>query len=84
MTNQSMIFRTKPEAHSRLVACYMLFYSVGSACGAIASTTVYAVASWKGVCLLGAGMSLAAFLFWAATLRYMPTDEHEILVATEA
>lgn len=69
VTNQSMIFSTQPEAHSRLVGCYMLFYSVGSGLGAIASTAVFAAAGWSGVCLLGAGVSLAALLFWAITLR---------------
>jgi hypothetical protein len=41
VTNQSMIFAIRPEAHSRLVAGYMLFYSIGSAIGAIASTAMY-------------------------------------------
>lgn len=78
VTNQSMIFSTQPEAHSRLVACYMLFYSVGSGLGAIASTTAYAAAGWQGVCLLGAGMSLLALAFWGATLRHMPTVSRAI------
>ena len=29
VTNQSMIFKTRPEMHSRLVGCYMLFYAAG-------------------------------------------------------
>ncbi|WP_202901349.1 MFS transporter [Chania multitudinisentens] len=69
VTNQSMIFSTQTEAHSRLAGCYMLFYAVGSALGAIASTTVFAAAGWFGVCLLGAGVSLAALIFWASTLN---------------
>ena len=71
VTNQSMIFSTQPEAHSRLVACYMLFYALGSGLGAIATTNVYAAAGWSGVCMLGAGISLVALAFWALTLRYM-------------
>jgi predicted MFS family arabinose efflux permease len=70
--NQSMIFKTRPEAHSRLVACYMLFYSVGSASGAIAATTVYAAGGWKAVCVAGMGVSLSALCVWAFTLRLMP------------
>ncbi|EMI6370864.1 MFS transporter, partial [Acinetobacter baumannii] len=42
VTNQSMIFRTRPEAHSRLVGLYMLFYAVGSGVGAISTTATYA------------------------------------------
>ncbi|MNV66731.1 hypothetical protein D3C71_1595020 [compost metagenome] len=63
-----MIFSISAEAHSRLVGAYMMFYAVGSGLGAIASTAVYARAGWIGVCVLGAGISAAALLFWAATL----------------
>jgi predicted MFS family arabinose efflux permease len=74
VTNQSMIFRAQTDAPSRLVACYMMFYSVGSGAGAIASTRVYAAAEWTGVCVLGAAVSLLAGIVWMASLRYMPTD----------
>ncbi len=77
VTNQSMIFSTQPQAHSRLVGCYMLFYSVGSGLGAIASTAAYAAFGWSGVCLLGACVSGLALAFWAATLRHMAqSDAH--------
>lgn len=69
VTNQSMIFRTRPEAHSRLVGLYMLFYAIGSGLGAISTTVTYAYAGWFGVCALGAGVSLLALLFWWATRR---------------
>jgi predicted MFS family arabinose efflux permease len=69
VTNQSLIFALRPEARSRLVAAYMVFYSIGSASGAIASTSVYAAAGWAGVCGLGAAIALLALLFWAATSR---------------
>ncbi|WP_226816380.1 MFS transporter [Advenella sp. FME57] len=72
VTNQSMLFNTQVQAHSRLVGCYMLFYSVGSGLGAIASTAAYAAFGWQGVCLLGAGMSGVALAFWAWTVRLMP------------
>ena len=70
--NQSMIFSAHPQLHSRLVACYMLFYAVGSGLGAFVGTHVYAWAGWSGVCWLGAGVSLSALLFWRLTLRGMP------------
>ncbi|QTP61341.1 MFS transporter [Billgrantia antri] len=72
VTNQSMILRTRPEAHSRLIGLYMLFYAVGSGAGAISTTATYAHAGWQGVCVLGASVSLVALTFWAATRRYMP------------
>ena len=70
--NQSMIFRANSEAHSRLVGCYMMFYAVGSGTGAIAATSIYAIAGCTGVCLLGGAVSLAALLFWAATMEKRP------------
>lgn len=70
VTNQSMILNLHPEARSRITAGYMVFYSIGSATGSIASTSIYAVAGWTGVCLLGAAVSALALIFWALT-RHM-------------
>ena len=72
----SIVYRVRPEAQSRLTAGYMVFYSVGSAVGAITSTLVYARAGWTGVCLLGAAISLAALLFWAVTDHREPEVVH--------
>lgn len=72
VTNQSLIFRARPEAHSRLVGLYMLFYAAGSGLGAIGTTITYAHAGWQGVCLLGAGVSLLALLFWWSTRSACP------------
>ena len=72
VTNQSMIFRTRPEAHSRLVGLYMLFYAIGSGLGAISTTATYAYAGWLGVCALGAGVGLLALLFWWRTRHILP------------
>lgn len=68
VTNQSMIFPLRPGSQSRIVACYMIFYSIGSGLGAIGATAMYAWKGWNGVCLLGASISLLALIFWAATL----------------
>jgi predicted MFS family arabinose efflux permease len=70
VTNQSMILHARPDAQSRVIGGYMLFYAAGSGLGAVASTATYAAFGWSGVCLLGMGVSLIALLFWAATLRY--------------
>lgn len=72
VTNQSMIFRSHPEAHSRVVGAYMLFYTVGSGSGALATTAAYAFGGWRDVCILGAAVSVLALGFWALTLRYFP------------
>ena len=70
VTNQSMIYTLQPEARSRIVAGYMIFYSIGSGLGSIMATKVFAAAGWTGVCLLGAGFSLLALLFWVLTRKY--------------
>ena len=66
VTNQSLIFAIRPEARSRLVGAYMVFYSAGSALGALSSTAVYAWFGWPGVSCLGFAYSLAAMIYWAA------------------
>ncbi|WP_221469373.1 MFS transporter [Cohnella nanjingensis] len=69
VTNQSLILSVRPESRSRLTAVYMVFYSIGSAAGSIASTAIYAYEGWTGVCLFGAAVSACALLFWAWTRR---------------
>lgn len=69
VTNQSLLYAVAPHARSRLTAGYMVFYSIGSAIGSIASTAVYAWAGWTAVCLLGAAFSAAGLVFWRATIR---------------
>lgn len=69
VTNQTMILPLRTEARSRLTAGYMVFYSIGSAGGSIASTQIYAHFGWGGVSLLGASVSAFALLFWAMTSR---------------
>jgi predicted MFS family arabinose efflux permease len=65
VTSQTLIYPLRPDAGSRLIGGYMIFYSVGSGLGAIGSTTVYAFAGWTGVCLLGAGFSAVALGVWS-------------------
>ena len=67
VTNQSLIYRARPEAQTRLAAGYMIFYSIGCAVGSMLATITYAHFGWSGVCLLGASGSAASLLFWAAT-----------------
>ncbi|OBR63785.1 transporter [Paenibacillus oryzae] len=64
VTNQSLIYKARPEAQSRLTAAYMIFYSIGSAAGSIFSTQMYAWFGWEGVCWLGGAVSGLALLTW--------------------
>ncbi|MBA8901357.1 MFS transporter [Phyllobacterium sp. P30BS-XVII] len=74
VSNQSLIYRVRPEAQSRLTAGYMIFYSIGSAAGSLGSTLIYAYAGWAGVSLAGAGISLLALIFWVMTRHLTPSD----------
>jgi predicted MFS family arabinose efflux permease len=72
VSNQSLIYRVRPEAQSRLTAGYMVCYSIGCGLGSILSTLAYARAGWNGVCALGAVLSASALLFWALTRHLTP------------
>ncbi len=72
VTNQSLIYAVHPDAGSRIIGGYMVFYSAGSALGALGSSTAYAAAGWTGVSALGAAFSCAALLLWATTRRLGP------------
>ena len=82
VTNQSIIFDRNPEMRSRLVGGYMVFYSIGSAIGAIASTAAYAHAGWSGVSVLGAAFSATALLTWAGSRHVLRSEE--AMTCTEA
>jgi len=69
VASQSLIYRLPAETHSRLTAAYMLFYSIGSALGSLASTLVYAWGGWLLVCALGAALNVLALAYWWHTLR---------------
>ncbi|MCK7622338.1 MFS transporter [Streptomyces sp. RS10V-4] len=69
VTNQTLIHAVRPDAGSRIIGGYMVFYSAGSSLGAFGSSLAYAAAGWPAVTALGAAFSLAALLLWAATRR---------------
>ncbi|MEU2364188.1 MFS transporter [Streptomyces noursei] len=67
VTNQTLIYALHPDAGSRLIGGYMVFYSIGSATGALAATALYTAAGWGAVCALGAAFSGAGLALWALT-----------------
>ncbi|AJZ86763.2 MULTISPECIES: MFS transporter [Streptomyces] len=69
VTNQSLIYAVHPDAGSRIIGGYMVFYSADSALGAMGSSAAYAAAGWTAVSALGAAFSGAALLLWATTRR---------------
>lgn len=64
VTSQNQIVATRPEAGSRLIGSYMVFYSLGSALGAVTTTTLYDRSGWGVVSLAGAGYAAAALAVW--------------------
>jgi predicted MFS family arabinose efflux permease len=68
ITNQSEIYRLKPEDRSRLTSAYMTLYFVGGALGSALSTMAYAAYGWVGACVLGAIIGAAAAVVWLFTL----------------
>ncbi len=64
ITNQSEIYRLRPEARSRLTTAYMTSYFTGGAIGSATSAAIYASHGWLGVCILGAAYAIAAVIFW--------------------
>ncbi|MYV94952.1 MFS transporter [Streptomyces sp. SID1034] len=72
VTNQTLIHALHPDAGSRLIGGYMIFYSIGSATGAIAATSLYTAAGWGAVCALGAAISCLALALWTLTRHSTP------------
>ncbi|MBP5941816.1 MFS transporter [Streptomyces sp. LBUM 1476] len=71
VTNQTLIYASHPDAGSRVIGGYMIFYSIGSGAGALAATSLYAVGGWGAVCVLGAVFSGLGLVVWVfeRTLR---------------
>jgi len=65
ITNQSEIYRLRPDARSRLTTAYMTSYFLGGALGSATSALMFERAGWIGVSALGAayaGIAAAAWL----------------------
>lgn len=66
VSNQHLLTMTYPDRTSSVIGGYMTFYSLGSALGAAATTTVFASAGWTESSILGAGFAACALAVWAA------------------
>ncbi|MCR3722457.1 MULTISPECIES: MFS transporter [Prauserella salsuginis group] len=69
VSNQHVLTDAYAHRTSSAIGGYMLFYSLGSALGATATTTLYAVAGWTGSAVLGGTFALCGFLVWTASRR---------------
>jgi hypothetical protein len=62
VANQTRIFAHMPEARSRINTIYIVSFFAGGAFGSLASTSVWTLAGWPGVCLLGGTLMGLALL----------------------
>ncbi|MFD3665283.1 MFS transporter [Streptomyces sp. NPDC058659] len=67
VSNQHLLTATHPHRVSSVIGSYMVFYSLGSALGAAATTTIVTTYGWSGSSLLGAGFAACALATWATT-----------------
>jgi predicted MFS family arabinose efflux permease len=72
ITNQSEIYRLRPDARSRINAFYMTCCFAGAAVGSSSAAFVYSTYAWPGVCVLGAGLGVAAFAWWLPAALHRP------------
>jgi predicted MFS family arabinose efflux permease len=66
ITNQSEIYRLRPEARSRLTSAYMSCFFVGGVVGLSVSALAYARFGWTGVCVFGVALGIMAAMIWVA------------------
>ncbi len=80
VSNQHVLTAAHPDRASSVIGGYMVFYSLGSALGAAATTAVVTTHGWAGTGLLGAGFAACALAVWATDRRvptgFTSTDDH--------
>ncbi len=74
ISNQSVIYRLRPEARNRLTAAYMTCYFIGGATGSLASASAYGLFGWNGVVAVGAAFSLSGLAAWLIAGRSAASD----------
>jgi predicted MFS family arabinose efflux permease len=65
VSNQHLLTTTYPGRPSTTIGAYMVFYSLGSALGAAASSTLFDAVGWTGPTVMGAAFALCALATWA-------------------
>ncbi|MBV9025179.1 MAG: MFS transporter [Streptomycetaceae bacterium] len=69
ITNQSEIYRLRPEARNRLTSAYMTCYFTGGVVGSSLASVAYSSYGWGGVSALGAAIGACICLVWLFGLR---------------
>lgn len=77
VSNQHLLTTAYPYRTSSVIGGYMIFYSLGSALGATATTTAFTITGWTGSSILGAAFATCALLVWASSRR-QAADPHRL------
>lgn len=64
VTNQSIIYRLRADAHNRITSAYMTGFFIGGSIGSSVSAQIYEVYGWAGICLFCISLSMLALLYW--------------------
>jgi predicted MFS family arabinose efflux permease len=70
VSNQHTLAAAYPDRTSTTIGAYMVFYSLGSALGAAATTALFGATGWIGPTVLGAALALCALATWAASSTF--------------
>ncbi|GAA2581912.1 MFS transporter [Actinomadura fulvescens] len=76
VSNQHLLTAEHPDRTSGAIGGYMVFYSLGSALGAAATTATFTAHGWTGSSLLGAGFATCALAVWAIDRRPTADDSN--------
>jgi predicted MFS family arabinose efflux permease len=70
ISNQSVIYRLREDAHSRITTAYMTTYFLAGAVGSgLSAVLVYPHFGWTGVCVLGGAFPAAGLVVWCLVWR---------------
>ncbi|MFF6836362.1 MFS transporter [Streptomyces sp. NPDC012438] len=83
VSNQHTLTSAHAERTSSVIGAYMVFYSLGSALGAAATTSVLTSHGWTGSSVLGAAFAACALITWAVG-KGLSTSAPEPLLGAEA
>jgi predicted MFS family arabinose efflux permease len=75
ITNQTVIYRVKPDARNRLTAGYMTSYFIGGAAGSLISASAWQHAGWTGVSIAGSSFAAVNLLVWWRGFHKLPAAE---------
>jgi predicted MFS family arabinose efflux permease len=77
ITNQSQIYKLRPDARSRLTTVYMTSFFIGGASGSAASSAAFALLGWTGVCAVGGAFTGGAVAIWLFEFAVARTRDQE-------